>query len=187
MKIHYPIIITLLSFTLAHASDAEQMTAESRAAVKALATELKATLQASIKSEGPLEAISVCNDMAPILAEEVSAEQAMNVARTSLRTRNDANAPDPWELSVLEQFEKRKAAGEALTTLEYSEITQRNGDRVFRYMKAVPTDDVCLMCHGQDIPDDLSAKLKELYPNDKATGFSKGDIRGAFTVTRVID
>jgi len=187
MKILYPIIITLLSFTLAHASDTEQLTAESRAAVKALATELKATLKASMKSEGPLAAISVCYTKALILAEEISAEKSMKVARTSLRTRNDANAPDLWESFVLEQFEKRKEAGEAIKTLEYSEITQRNGDRVFRYMKAIPTDDVCLMCHGQHIPDNLSVKLKEFYPNDKATGFSKGDIRGAFTVTRVID
>jgi hypothetical protein len=187
MKIHYPIIITLLLFNLAYASDTEQLTAESRAAVKDLAAELKATLQAAIKTEGPLQAISVCNIKAPILAEEVSAEKSMMVARTSLRTRNDANAPDLWELFVLEQFERRKEAGEAISTLEYSEITQRNGSRVFRYMKAVPTDDVCLMCHGQHVPDDLSEKLKEFYPNDKATGFIKGDIRGAFTVTRVID
>jgi hypothetical protein len=71
-----------------------------------------------------------------------------------------------------------------VTTLEYSEITQQNGNRVFRYMKAIPTDDVCLLCHGQQVPDDLSEKLDELYPNDKARGFSKGDIRGAFTVVR---
>lgn len=184
MKIYYPIIIGLLSIGLVHAADTDQLTAESRDAVKALATELKATLQSTMKSKGPLEAISVCNTDAPVLAAKISASKSMRVGRTSLRTRNDSNMPDAWELSVLEQFEKRKAAGEVVTTIEYSEITQHNGNRVFRYMKAIPTDDVCLVCHGQQLPDDLSAKLYELYPNDKARGFIKGDIRGAFTVVR---
>jgi hypothetical protein len=184
MKILYSLITGLLSIGLAHATDTEQLTAESRDAVKALATELKATLQSAMKSKGPLGAISVCNTEAPVLAAKISATKSMQVGRTSLRTRNDLNAPDAWEAAVLEQFEKRKAAGEAVTTLEYSEITQQNGNRVFRYMKAIPTDDVCLLCHGQQVPDDLSEKLDELYPNDKARGFSKGDIRGAFTVVR---
>jgi hypothetical protein len=184
MKIYYSIIIGVLSIGLAHAADTDQLTAESRDAVKALAAELKATLQTTLKSEGPLVAVSVCNTQAPLLSGKVSAEKSMRVGRTSLRTRNDANAPDAWETAVLEQFEERKAAGEAVTTLEYSEITGQNGNRVFRYMKAIPTDDVCLMCHGQQVPEDLSAKLDELYPNDKARGFSKGDIRGAFTVIR---
>lgn len=186
MKIHYPLIIGLLSIGVAHATDTEQLTAESRDAVKALAVELKAALQSSLKSEGPLKAVSVCNTEAPLLAGKVSAEKSMRVGRTSLKTRNDSNAPDAWEAAVLEQFEKRRAAGEAVTVLEYSAITRDNGNRVFRYMKAIPADDVCLVCHGQHIPDDLSATLDALYPNDKATGYSKGDIRGAFTVTRTI-
>jgi hypothetical protein len=64
---------------------------------------------------------------------------------------------------------------------------QHNGNKVFRYMKAIPADDVCLMCHGKNIPDNLSAELKQLYPNDQATGFKKGDIRGAFTAIKILD
>jgi len=140
-----------------------------------------------MKSEGPIKAISVCNEQAPKLAQKVSTEKGMEVGRTSLKTRNPLNAPDPWELSVLEQFEHRKAEGEALKTIEYSEIVQHNGNRVFRYMKAIPTDDVCLSCHGKQISEDLSAQLEKLYPGDQATGFSKGDIRGAFSVIKVLE
>jgi hypothetical protein len=186
MKIYYPLIIGLLSIGCAQAVDTKQLAAESRAAVEALAVELKTALQSSLKSEGPLKAVAVCNTQAPLLAGKVSAEKSMRVGRTSLKTRNDANAPDAWETAVLEQFEERQAAGEAVTALEYSAITRDNGNRVFRYMKAIPAGDVCLVCHGQHIPDDLSTTLDALYPNDKARGFSKGDIRGAFTVTRAI-
>ncbi len=176
----------LASFTI-HADSNEQLLNETRDAIKSLASELKATLQSSLKSEGPVKAISVCNVQAPQLALKVSTEKGMEVGRTSLKTRNPLNAPDPWELSVLEQFEHRKAEGEGLKSIEYSEIVQHNGNRVFRYMKAIPTDDVCLTCHGKNIAESLSAQLEKLYPDDRATGFSKGDIRGAFTVLKMLE
>lgn len=177
----------LLATTLTHAAENEQLINETRGAMKALGAELKATLQSSMKADGPLKAISVCNVKAPQLAKKISTEKGMEVGRTSLKVRNELNAPDAWETSVLEQFEHRKAEGEQLKTIEYSETIQHNGNKVFRYMKAIPTDDVCLMCHGEQIPQNLSAELNKLYPNDQATGFSKGDIRGAFTVIKILE
>ncbi|MGM0774574.1 MAG: c-type heme family protein, partial [Pseudomonadota bacterium] len=41
-----------------------------------------------------------------------------------------------------------------------------------------------LGCHGKSIDPEVKAKLDELYPEDQATGFSEGDLRGAFVVTR---
>lgn len=181
------ILLGLLTSFSAHASENAQLTNETRGAIKALGSELKATLQSAMKSEGPLKAIAVCNVKAPELAKKVSAEKGMEVGRTSLKTRNELNAPDPWELSVLEQFEHRKADGEPVNRIEYSEVTTHNGNRVFRYMKAIPTDDVCLMCHGKQIAESVSAEIRKRYPNDQATGFSKGDIRGAFTVIKVVE
>jgi hypothetical protein len=186
-KHHFLVIIGLLASSLVHAENTDQLTNETRGAIKALGTELKATLQASMKAEGPLKAISVCNTKAPELAAKVSEEKGMEVGRTSLKVRNQLNAPDPWELSVLEQFENRKAEGEPVNTIEYSEVMQHNGNKVFRYMKAIPTDDVCLMCHGEQIQEKLSAKLQRLYPDDKATGYKKGDIRGAFTAVKILE
>ena len=188
MKKRYLIAITsLLATSFVQAANTDQLTNETRAAIKALGEELKTTLQSAMKSGGPSKAISVCNTEAPELARKVSTENSMEVGRTSLRVRNQLNAPDPWELSVLVQFEHRKAEGEPVNTIEYSEIMQHNGNRVFRYMKAIPTDDVCLMCHGEQISADLSAELKRLYPEDQATGYRKGDIRGAFTATRILE
>jgi septation ring formation regulator EzrA len=188
MKIQLLVILgALLTAMQVTADDKTQLTQETRGAIKALAAELKGTLQAAMKSDGPIKAISVCNEQAPKLAQKVSDEKGMEVARTSLKIRNELNAPDAWELAVLEQFEQRKSKGEPVKAIEYSEITQHNGNKVFRYMKAIPADDVCLMCHGEKIPDQLSAKLDQLYPNDQATGFKKGDIRGAFTAVKIID
>jgi hypothetical protein len=181
------LLIGLMASPVVAAEENVQLINETRAAMKALGGELKATLQSTMKSDGPLKAITVCNEKAPELAKKISAEKGMEVGRTSLRVRNELNAPDPWELAVLEQFEHRKAEGEAVAGIEYSEITQLNGNKAFRYMKAIPADDVCLMCHGKQIADNLSAEISKLYPNDRATGFSKGDIRGAFSVTKILD
>ena len=54
----------------------------------------------------------------------------------------------------------------------------------FRFMKAIPTGAVCLKCHGTDLSPAVTAKLTELYPDDKATGFKEGDLRGAFVVVK---
>jgi len=84
----------------------------------------------------------------------------------------------------MQAFEKRKAAGEEIKTLEFAEIVTTDGQKQFRYMKAIPTGEVCLQCHGSNIDPSVEATLKTFYPHDQATGFKQGDIRGAFTITQ---
>lgn len=162
---------------------ADQVTA-SRSAVKSFGTALKSELQAAIQAGGPLHAITVCNEKAPAIAAATATAAGLTISRTSLKMRNANNAPDAWELAILQQFEARKAAGEPAEQLEHYEIVEQDGQKTFRYMKAIPTAEVCLNCHGSQIKDDISAKLYELYPNDQARGFQAGDLRGAFTIER---
>ncbi len=51
-------------------------------------------------------------------------------------------------------------------------------------MKAIPAGKLCLTCHGTDMTASIQAKLTELYPQDKATGYQKGELRGAFVVVK---
>jgi hypothetical protein len=186
-KIALYIVIGLLPFTHAQAVDTEQLTQTSRAAVKALGGELKSTLQKSMKADGPVESISLCHKVAIPISNNVSDSQGLKISRTSLKYRNKNNKPDAWEESVLKKFEQRKAGGEAADKIDFGEVTEVDGKQVFRYMKAIPTGDVCLKCHGGNIAEPVAAKLSTLYPDDMATGFSKGDIRGAFTVIQSIN
>ena len=180
-------VLVFLATNQAMAADTEQLTRDSRAAVKALGSELKATLQAAVKNDGAIEAISVCNTKAPQISERISREKGLSVARTSLKYRNQGNKPDAWEKNVLQQFEQRKTQGEAVDTLEFSELTELEGKKVFRYMKAIPTGEVCLGCHGSNMSPEISDRINSLYPDDKATGFNKGDIRGAFTIIKPVE
>ena len=85
---------------------------------------------------------------------------------------------------MLEEFLKRKSAGEDLKTMEYYEVVDEGGQQVFRYMKAIPLGGVCNNCHGLKLRPAVATKLDELYPNDQARGFIPGDLRGAFTITQ---
>lgn len=140
---------------------------------------LKAELQAAIAQGGPVGAIAACRERAPAIAAELSAASGALVSRTALRVRNPANAPLPWQRVVLLRFQERLAAGEAADGLESLETLPGKGGR---YMKAIPTGPLCLTCHGSNLAADVQAALRSMYPEDAATGFSVGDLRGAFSV-----
>jgi len=159
-------------------------TQESRKVVKAFMGKLKSELQQAMKAGGPVRAIEVCRNKAPLIAGEMSQQTGWRVARTSLKYRNPNNAPDAWEQLVLKEFEARKAKGEDVRKLEHAEIVTVDGQKQFRYMKAIPTGKVCLKCHGEKLDPAVEKTLNQFYPHDKARGFRVGDIRGAFTITQ---
>ena len=156
----------------------------SREAIKSFAGALQMRLKSAMADGGPTAAIEACNIAAPAIAQTASAASGWRVGRTSLKLRSPANAPDAWELAVLRDFESRKAAGEDPGTLDHAEIVAANGQRVFRYMKAIGTQPVCTACHGTRIAPEVAARLDALYPEDRARGFMVGDIRGAFSIAQ---
>jgi hypothetical protein len=166
---------------MAAESDPPSQLDQSRATAAEFMKTLKGELLQAMQAGGPVNAIAVCNTRAPSIAAELGAMRGWEVGRTSLKPRNLENAPDEWERSVLERFEQRKQAGEDPAKLEYFEVVEQNGQPVFRYMKAIPTAELCLSCHGAKLDPAVTAKLDELYPKDQARGYQLGDIRGAFT------
>lgn len=168
-------------------SEQEQFEKEAQAAIKSLAGNLKKALMTAMQDGGPVEAVSVCKLIAPTLAAETSKQYELDIRRTSLKVRNPDNEADGWETDVLQRFETRLAAGEAIQKLTFSEKVQDdNSPAQWRMMKAIPTDKVCLSCHGSKIAAPIQAVLDQHYPDDIATGFKLGDIRGAFSVKRAV-
>jgi hypothetical protein len=151
-----------------------------KTAIKSLFEQLVGELETAMKAGGPEKAISVCNTKAPEIAKKINSESSIKISRVSLKNRNPDNAPNEWQRSILLKFESRKAAGEDVKQIDYSESLGKE----FRYMKAIPTKIVCLKCHGSEIGPKVATKLDELYPKDKAVGYQQGDIRGAFYVTK---
>ncbi len=165
----------------APAVDKAALAEEAKGAVQAMGGKLKGELEAAMKAGGPVEALNVCKDKAPEIAKAVSAEKGVQVSRVSLKNRNpEMGAANEWQTKVLNDFEAKKAAGTDPATIAYAEVVGNE----FRFMKAIPTGEVCLKCHGTDLSPAVTAKLTELYPNDKATGYKEGDLRGAFVVVK---
>lgn len=159
-----------------------QHAADSRAITQEFGKTLKGELQAAIKAGGPVAAIAVCHSKAPAIAQALSQKTGWDIHRTSLKPRR--TAPDAWEKEVLLQFDTRQAAGEDPKKIEYYAVVEQAGKPVFRYMKALGTAPLCLNCHGRDIKPEVQAKLHALYPDDQATGYEAGQIRGAFSIVQ---
>lgn len=178
------IVLPAMLASFAGASAAEQPDlAPFRQAVAEFSDRLRSALATALKEGGPVGAIGVCKLVAPAIAQELSETGRISVRRTSLRTRNPDNAPDEWERQTLQEFLSRKEQGENPAQMEAWTISGEGEGRQLRYMKAIPTAEMCLQCHGTAISPEVKAALAESYPQDEATGFSAGDIRGAFSMT----
>ena len=165
--------------------DKAALAEEAKTAIKAYGGSLKSELQTAMQSGGPVNALTVCNTKAPEIAKSVSESQHLQISRVSLRNRNPTTGvPNEWQTQVLNDFEARKVKGEAIESLVYSETVKQGDKQEFRFMKAIPTEAMCLTCHGTEISPAVMTRINELYPQDKATGFKEGDLRGAFVVVK---
>ncbi len=181
-----PLLAAVMALLTAHpAAGADPAVPEdprlpaSRQAVNALAGDLKAALTEGLAAGGPPAAIGVCRDQAQAIADARSRDLGARVGRTSERLRNPANAPTPEQRRVLKSFAERMAAGEAPGTVEHWE---RHGDGSALYMKPIIVGGPCLACHGREPAPGVAGVLKSAYPDDRATGYEIGDLRGAFLV-----
>ena len=152
---------------------------QSRALVDRFAQSLQAELKSGLADGGPAAAITVCKDRAPQIASELSRMSGAKVSRTSLRYRNPANAPEPWQAVVLRDFETQADILAADAPLEYFDA---GTDGSAQYLRAIPTGGVCLACHGAAVSVGVQESLEAHYPHDLAVGYALGDIRGAFSV-----
>ena len=137
----------------------------------ALFDELSTRLLAAMSDGGPAKAIEVCSQLAPKLAKKVGEQQHVLIGRTAVRLRNANNLPPEWAEPLLKDLP---------TTPVFREFEDGGTGALFPIMLKVQ----CLTCHGPDdkIAPEIRAELARLYPNDKATGFQEGDLRGWFWV-----
>ncbi|GGP42180.1 hypothetical protein GCM10009347_07390 [Shewanella algicola] len=180
--------MTLLASLSANAqslSEQQQLELEANQKISEFSQALKGQLQAAIKQGGLPAGVSVCQSVAPSIAAQNSTDGWM-LKRTSLKVRNSNNSPDAWELAQLNYFEQIKAASDPQTPIVTSEYVAKGDTTTFRYMKAIPTQELCLGCHGSNITPELSTLIKQAYPDDKAINFELGDIRGAFSLQKVL-
>ena len=156
--------------------------AEAQDITEAFMLSLKSSLTASLQEGGPVEAIQHCQHLAPSLAEQFT-RKGWQVGRTSLKLRNPKNAPDEWELAQLLSFAQRLEQGDKPAELFASQ--EQGGE--FRYMQAIVVGKPCLACHGESLTPEITQILDARYPQDKARGYTAGQLRGAFTLRKTLN
>ncbi|HNI74459.1 MAG TPA: DUF3365 domain-containing protein [Accumulibacter sp.] len=172
----------------AGAADDPALREEPRKTAVPLLPKVVQAMQEAVKEKGTVGAIPVCKEKAPQLLQDLRQRTGWQIRRVSLKTRHpETGTPDVWEARQLAEFDRQAANGVKPETLEVGQIVDTaDGRRVYRYLKALPVGEVCLSCHGapDTFSDDLSAALRKDYPQDRATGYGAGQVRGALSVTR---
>lgn len=168
----------------AREAQAAALTGEALALTREYGAALQGALKGALENAGPVGALEFCGKEAPGIAQEASKRSGWTIARTSLKPRNPKSKPSDYEKQVMEEFAASLAGGTPLASLRRAEVVYESGERVFRYMQPIPTTEMCLTCHGSDLKPEVSARIKELYKDDKATGYSAGELRGAFSLSK---
>lgn len=148
-----------------------EMLDRARSAQKALGSTLKKELTTAVSEKSFSGAVEFCHSRAPEIAEEVADNQEVAIGRTSHRLRNSDNTPPKWAEAAVERKEARQ-------------YVYRGPDDELGYLGPIKAQGLCLNCHGKkdDLADGVVDKLDEHYPDDQATGFEAGDLRGWFWV-----
>ena len=148
---------------------------------------VRGLLTAELEKGGYEGAVRVCSEIAQEIPREIEARTGASIRRVSLRYRNPKDIPDEYERRKLEEFEQQHRA-RALAD-ESFEVVQEEGRRYLRYMRPILVGPMCITCHGpkEAIPSAVRAVLAEKYPEDRATGYRSGDLRGAVSVKIPLD
>ncbi len=163
------------------ATKKQKLSKEAIDLVKQFGNALKPALKKAIKTKGLEHAVEFCAVKAPEITKKINQQnKEWTIKRVSLKNRNPSAKPDNWERKVLKMFDKRQSNGESAKKMAYSEMV--NGE--FRFMKAQGVQGVCLSCHSKNIAKNIKSAIDKHYPNDKATGYSLGQIRGAFSLSK---
>lgn len=159
----------------------EEAVAAARDAASAAFQALSAELGRAIADGGTVAAIPICSDKAGGLLEGVAEEHGLAMLRVSDRPRNPAHAAAPADLKAMESFRANLSGGAAP---EPSVERPDDGSTVVR-LPIVLNQPLCLQCHGggDDITPETSEAIAARYPEDRATGYKLGDLRGIWRIT----
>jgi hypothetical protein len=142
---------------------------------------LSSNLMQAISERGITNALAYCSERAYPLTALVADTNQVRLQRLTHRPRNPTNAVPRGEGEILRQFQLALDRGERPMPL----VRAGTGGNAVFYSPIVLTNPLCLQCHGTvgtDIQPATAALLAALYPNDQATGFKLGDLRGMWRI-----
>ena len=134
----------------------------------------------AIKTKGTEHAVSFCSTKAYPLTDSMATSLNASIKRVSDQNRNPNN----------------EAKGAALEYIQAAKLALQNGEKInpkiihingqIEAFYPIMTNNMCLQCHGsveQDITSKTYAKIKSLYPDDKAVNYGPNELRGIWVVS----
>lgn len=139
-------------------------------AVNQVSSTFSTRLHEAMASSGLDGAVQVCSEEAQGMTALAGASTGAKVGRVGTRLRNPNNTGPDWVQAYLKSVEGKVAA-------DAPGLSEVHGDTA-RVIKPIAVQSTCLSCHGSDIDPGVQAVLSERYPEDKATGYREGELRG---------
>jgi hypothetical protein len=157
-----------------------------RETADALTTDLGGLVMSTLQEQGAVAAVDVCSTVAQQRTAAHAAE-GVSVRRVSDRVRNPLNAPDAIEERELQMMARVLGQGDAPP--EVVRIARSGDARTLQYLRPIVIAPPCLTCHGspEEIAPEVAGILRQRYPQDRATGYRAGDLRGAVSVAVDLD
>ena len=150
-------------------SDSEK--AKLLAAKEMLFQKLSGRLMQAMSQIGPAGAIKVCQSEAKTIASDVGMEANVRIGRTGVRLRNASNTSPAWAQQLV---------ADRTETAVFAKLSNDHAAALL----PIKLQSQCLMCHGpkEQLAPEVTDELAKLYPQDQATGFSEGELRGWFWI-----
>lgn len=150
---------------------------DSAAAYASEITELRSTLAGTFVKPGAEITEETFKNVCGAVGrrvKEISEKEGFIIRHASLKSRNPKNAATVEEAELIRKFEASKGLAKIWDAVTI------DGKNYFRYSAPVYVNDACLACHG---PKEKRPRfIVEKYPQDKAYGYSTGDLRGIISV-----
>ena len=135
---------------------------------------LVTNLTQKISEKGAENALEFCNVNAIPLTKQLEDQHNVMIKRVSDKNRNPDNVANETERKYIDFFK------EQLVLKQKLEAKFDNGV----FYAPITTNNMCLQCHGseKDIKPETLAKIKSLYPHDKAIGYQENELRGLMVI-----
>jgi len=130
-----------------------------------------------IQKNGTVGAVDFCSEKAIFLTDSVSNEFSTKIQRLTDKNRNPQNAiKSETDKKAWEEF-RNNPKNKHLVLQENSSV---------HYYRSIPIGmPTCLMCHGNkqtDISPETMEIIHRKYPQDKATDYKMGNLRGMWKI-----
>ncbi len=153
---------------------------EGQVITKAVFARLSKELMAAINADGPSGAIDYCQINALPITDSVATAFGVTVQRVTDRARNPLNKADSDDINIMSQYRAAIAASEELK----GKVLNQDNQHI--YYAPIRINGLCLQCHGSqdtDISSETLTTIQSKYPEDQATGYVAGDLRGLWKVS----